>query len=410
MFHADDEGTKFYVVLLGSVAVLRPEGRVEGQRVYQQLAVLKAGSSFGELALIQHASRVASIMCREPTALGVLGRLDYLRILGKAQEAILSRKVDLLQQHPIFTHWSRHSLAKLTYFFHEKIFTRKQVLYRAGEPATAVYLIKTGDLQLVKDISVEIHKNPVKEREKTHFQVEITLVSTGELLGGIEVIKQIPHRYTCFCASTQAEVLCISQDDFLKRMNSEETVHTVISLSEAIEIRRNKRLERVSQREYESRNRQPLLYARSLSPETGVPSSVLHAKLELEAEVRDRWHIARNSPVMRKTDMPQLVGVVSASQPPSPIPSPKFGERTTFKSMRSWSQLMAVKFAPKVSRSPDPSPKRPINIHVHKLREMKPRHLHLKHALEGRFTHFESPSKAETLRSETASRLGMNVT
>jgi len=406
VFNADDEGTKFYVVLLGSVAVLRPEGRVEGKRVYQQLAVLRAGTSFGELALIQHATRVASIMCREMTALGVLGRLDYLRILGKAQEALLSKKVDLLQHHPIFAHWSRHSLAKLTYFFKERVITRKQVLFRAGDQAAEVYLIKSGDLQLVKDISVHVRKSPLRDHEKTHCQAEITLVSTGELLGSLEVIKNIPHRYTCVCASSEAELLCISQDDFLKRMNSEETVNTVVTLSEAIEEQRDLRLQRISKREHENRN--TMLHARLLSSELGLPSSVQHAKLELEAEVRQRWYISRRSPVLNKAEMP-MMQVVGRSQPCSPSPSPRHQVKPAYKSARSWSQLMTVKFARRVDRSPDSSPKHPINIHMRKLREMNPRHSALKHAFDNKVLPRDSAHKLETLRSEATSALGFTL-
>lgn len=393
------------MVLLGSVAVLRPEGRVEGKRVYQQLAVLRAGTSFGELALIQHATRVASIMCRETTALGVLGRLDYLRILGKAQEALLSKKVDLLQHHPIFAHWSRSSLAKLTYFFKERVINRKQVLFRAGDQATEVYLVKAGDLQLVKDISVQVRKSPIKDHEKTHCQAEITLVSIGELLGGLEVIKNIPHRYTCLCSSSEAELLCISKDDFLKRMNSEETVKTVVSLSEAIEEQRDLRLQRISQREHENRDRNSMLHTRMLSPELGLPSSVRHAKLELEAEVRQRWYISRKSPVMNKAKMP-MMQMVGRSQPCSPTPSPRQQAKPTYKSARSWSQLMTVKFARRVDRSPDSSPKRPINIHMRKLREMNPHSSVLKHVLDSKVLPRDSTHKFETLRSEATSALG----
>lgn len=396
-------------MLLGSVAVLRPDGRVDGKRVYQQLAVLRAGASFGELALIQHATRVASIMCRETVALGVLGRLDYLRILGKVQEALLSKKVDLLQHHPVFAHWSRNSLAKLTYFFKERLITRKQVLFRANEPATDVYLIKTGDLQLVKDISVQTHKSQLKDYERTHCQAEVTLVSTGELLGALEVIKNIPHRYTCICASSEAEVMCISKDDFLKRMNSEETVNTVVMLSEAIETQRDLRLQRISQREHDNRDRNVMFYARSLSPDIGIPSTVQNAKLELEAEVRQRWYISRKSPVMNKTEMPMLQ-VVASSLPSSCSPSPRHHVKpAAIKSVRSWSQLMTVKFARRADRSPDSSPKRPINIHVRKLREMNPRYTLLKHALSGKPYLRDSPHKFETLRSEATSALGFNL-
>ena len=315
VFHADDEADKFYVILSGSVTILRPNGRVDGKRTYQQLAVLKAGSSFGELALIQSTSRSASVLCRELTHLGVLMRQHYLRILGKVQGLLLAKKVDLLQSNPVFAPWSRTSLLKLSYFFKERVYQRKQVLFHAGDLATEVCLVQGGDFELVKDISVHVRKNlhQLKDCDRLRCQAEVTLVSVGEMMGGLEVLKGSPHRYTCVCYSMQGEVLCISKDDFLKRMTSEEAVNTVFSLNSAIESQREMHVQRVSQREQATHDSSSVLFSFGNS---SVSSSVLQAKMKLEAEVCDRWFLPR----LRNKG--KLGHSVSVSPLCSPSPSP----------------------------------------------------------------------------------------
>lgn len=70
---------------------------------------------------------------------------------------------------------------------------------------------------------------------------------------------------------------------------------------------------------------------------------------------------------------------------------------------------MTVKFARRVDRSPDSSPKHPINIHMRKLREMNPRHSALKHAFDNKVLPRDSAHKLETLRSEATSALGFTL-
>jgi CRP-like cAMP-binding protein len=47
---------------------------------------LKSGDSFGELALINEAPRLATIVCEEMCEFGVLTKSDYRNILLEAQK------------------------------------------------------------------------------------------------------------------------------------------------------------------------------------------------------------------------------------------------------------------------------------------------------------------------------------
>jgi CRP-like cAMP-binding protein len=60
------------------------------------LGVMRAGSAFGELALISGESRTGTIITREPTIMLSISRPDYLRIMKDALESATKQQVDFL--------------------------------------------------------------------------------------------------------------------------------------------------------------------------------------------------------------------------------------------------------------------------------------------------------------------------
>jgi CRP-like cAMP-binding protein len=72
-----DLGDALYVILKGSVSVI---ARIDG--VEQEIARLQAGECFGELAVMSHEGRTASIRCCEPTDLMVINRSDFRSLVS----------------------------------------------------------------------------------------------------------------------------------------------------------------------------------------------------------------------------------------------------------------------------------------------------------------------------------------
>ena len=224
--------------------MLKVSHRSDGKSDFSQLAVLMAGSCFGELALISNQLRAASILCREPTQLAVLERDEYRRILGRIDDAKLEAKVQLLQKHPAFCSWSKSSLQRISYFFNERMYRRKQVVFRAGVAASYVYLVKSGDFQLLTEMKV--NKTGWKAPGSTgqmKREREVTLVSVGEMMGDSESLSGLPYRLKCVCASAIGEVLLINKDDFLKRVANEQSLEY---FQRYIAIRETNRSEQIS--------------------------------------------------------------------------------------------------------------------------------------------------------------------
>jgi CRP-like cAMP-binding protein len=314
VFHSGEEGSLFYVILAGSVAVLAPYRRKDGKEDYNLLVVLKAGDSFGELALISNKPRAATIYAREDCHFAVLSRTDYLRILSKIQDIQLTERVELLQRHPAFTTWSRSALQRLSYFFKVMTYKRKQVLFRAGQVASEVFLVKSGDFQLKKSIAVDIPKRfpLLKDLESAHHSAEVTLLSVGEMIGDQEVLSNTPHIYTCICASAIGEVMRISKEDFLKRVVTDDSAGWLQDIGRLQESYRSGRLEKISKLESEKwQYKSPkVLRLAGIGKDTDM-GQMESARISLKKEVRRRWHLPSRS----ITDMNKSPSVSILKQP-----------------------------------------------------------------------------------------------
>lgn len=340
LFHAGDEGGCFYIILSGSVAVLAPFQKKEGKVDYNLLTILRSGDNFGELALISNKPRAASILAREPTAFAVLERSDYLRLLSKIQDARLTAKVDLLQHHPAFRLWTRLSLQKLSYFFKPLTFKRKQVVFHSGQPAESVYLIQSGDFQLLKSVG----------GGSSTQNAEVTLISTGELIGDQEVLANGCYSYTCSCASTIGYVLVISKADFLERIVNEESRGCLLDLNKVKEDYRRRRLEKITKLEGGKK-----MMKSSLSPvmmRRAEGEGVQVARAGLRAAVRKRWHLPHShegSLILEKTESVRvlrksqdLLGYSQSLQ--SPVASTLLSTQTSFQKPKSWVDLVVHKY------------------------------------------------------------------
>lgn len=297
VFNSGEEGTKFYIVLSGSVAVLAPYRRKDGKKDYNQLSVLHPGDSFGELALLSNKPRSACILTRENSSFGVLERHDYLRILGKLHDARLSQKVDFLHQLPVFSSWTKTSLQKLSYYFKDRTYQWKQTLFRTGEQAEEVYIVKSGEFQLFKGVKVAVPRRfqLMKEAETVQHTAELTIVGVGEMLGAEELMRNSPFEFTCTCNSLEGEVYFMPKADFFAKVSSEDTATDALKLMNHIKHNyRSERFTRVAQLEAAKWTFKPAItpipdLCSIVSKETTQGNNIKSAQNGLNEMVRKRW-------------------------------------------------------------------------------------------------------------------------
>lgn len=175
------------------------------------VAQLSTGMAFGELALLKDQPRAATILCLTDCHFAVIGKSDYMKIIGKAESKILDKQIDFLKEIPYFSKWSKRKLEKLNLYFSHKKFNRKQVVFANNTPADFVYIVKSGEFELAKPFLLGKNKN---------FMVKVALLTKGEMFGEAEVVSKGDYMTTCTCYSTTGELLCVSAENFLLKFCS----------------------------------------------------------------------------------------------------------------------------------------------------------------------------------------------
>jgi CRP-like cAMP-binding protein len=72
LFHEGDEGDEIYIIHEGSVRVMINARRPDGTSAPSTINMLYAGQCFGEMVLLNGATRSASVVAAEPTTLIVI--------------------------------------------------------------------------------------------------------------------------------------------------------------------------------------------------------------------------------------------------------------------------------------------------------------------------------------------------
>jgi hypothetical protein len=108
---------------------------------YNEVAILKTGKCFGELALISRRPRAARILCKVKTHFAVLDKNDYERVLLKLEKIAFNELIDFLKEIRCLSHWNRSTLGKFSYFLEKKEVNWNHILYIEGSRSEFVYFI-----------------------------------------------------------------------------------------------------------------------------------------------------------------------------------------------------------------------------------------------------------------------------
>lgn len=91
----------------------------------------------------------------------VLSKNDYIKVIGKIERRTYNEKINFLKNIPVFSLLTRTSLGKMTYNFETKMCIRDSILYKEGDEAEYVYIVKHGEFQATKSI---LHTGPKAEK------------------------------------------------------------------------------------------------------------------------------------------------------------------------------------------------------------------------------------------------------
>jgi ABC-type bacteriocin/lantibiotic exporter with double-glycine peptidase domain/CRP-like cAMP-binding protein len=157
-----EPATAYFVIASGRARVLT----TGNDRREVSLNVLSPGDAFGELALVQHTPRSASVRASTPLRVFRLDRSVFLALLrvhpalGEALgiDARVLRQRDFLRQHPAFAGLPRERLAEFVAGLAEVPLADGELAPRAGREPARMYLVMSGRLAAVHPDGQQLYR------------------------------------------------------------------------------------------------------------------------------------------------------------------------------------------------------------------------------------------------------------
>ncbi|XP_040408101.1 cGMP-dependent protein kinase 1-like isoform X2 [Cygnus olor] len=187
-----DEGTAMYIVAEGQLSVTQ-RGR--------QLRTLGPGDVFGELAILYHCKRTATVQALSPVRLWAIDRQRYRAITTSSAKQRRAKILDSLRT----VHWlqdlSNSHLSKLLDAMEECSFAPGHVIIREGDKGESFYIILKGQVRVSRRVDGQ---------EKL-----LRVLGAGEHFGELSLLENIRRTATC---QAQGHVTCITvaKEDFLE--------------------------------------------------------------------------------------------------------------------------------------------------------------------------------------------------
>ena len=122
---------------------------------FKEVAQFGQGKSFGEIALINHKPKNVTIRCLMGTHFATLDKHNYNLCLARIERKRLENITNFMFEIPCFHHWSKDCIIKFSYYLKKQKFKRNQHLYKMGEPADKIYIIKKGVIELFRKSAKE---------------------------------------------------------------------------------------------------------------------------------------------------------------------------------------------------------------------------------------------------------------
>lgn len=114
------------------------------------IARLEAGGSFGELALLDGKPRMATIKCLQRCHFFIISKNLYEKSLDEIERKRLNAQINYVKSIPLFSKMTRTSLGKLLSNFKNLDVNKDCYLYKEGDPADRVYIVRDGEFVVTK--------------------------------------------------------------------------------------------------------------------------------------------------------------------------------------------------------------------------------------------------------------------
>lgn len=162
-------GDNFYYIESGSCDVV-----VDGEKVFVQ----RAGTYFGDLALMYNAPRSATVTAIEKCVLWVVDRFTFQRIVTNTSRQELQSREEFLKQVPLLLSLSSSERSKIAEALVSKKYEDKRTIIKQGDLGDSMYIIQRGQVKVLKEVDGKTFE--VATLEKSKFFGERALLMEHE--------------------------------------------------------------------------------------------------------------------------------------------------------------------------------------------------------------------------------------
>ncbi len=189
-----EEGREFYVLETGTAEVF-----VDGEKV----ASYEPGGSFGELALIYHAPRAATVRASTPCVLWYIKLRDFRRLLATSASSKMLKRCDFLSRITLLENLSKAQISKLADALKEEEFDEGTYIIRQGDTGDTFYLIESGNVRCTQ------YKSSTDTTE-----VPLLNLKEGEYFGEMALMLEEPRAAHCIAVNGPVSCLALTCEDF----------------------------------------------------------------------------------------------------------------------------------------------------------------------------------------------------
>ncbi|KAL4506577.1 hypothetical protein ABPG72_000148 [Tetrahymena utriculariae] len=252
MKEANTIGAIFEKALKNQIQMYRQQSQqisrfntIEGDFV--QVSTLKAGSSFGELALINDRPRLATIVCSQNCKFAVIDKDNFQRILKEQEEIKLIKALNLYSSIPLFENFSTYLLKQVHWSSFKVKYKMNEKVFAQGEDSDSMYIVNSGQFLIFQKFeqstktameqeemsnlneeyffnSYKIQLLGKKKAINTNFKfiegtdIKIAQLLPYQLIGEEDLFDNCKRSYNVICTSLEGELIRIKLKEFKQKI------------------------------------------------------------------------------------------------------------------------------------------------------------------------------------------------
>ena len=153
-------GSTFFITEAGDADILK-DGQLVGK--------VKAGSTFGELALLNSVTRTATVKANDVCHMWSLERESFRYILRKQEEKVALEKLELLNKISFFDQIGIEGKKKICNNLYLSTFSIGQKIFKQGDKGDAFYIIISGSVSLLQSTMFGSTNELIKLKPNSFF-------------------------------------------------------------------------------------------------------------------------------------------------------------------------------------------------------------------------------------------------